>query len=458
MPPVESGWIPFVGVGLKFAFGPPLTYATNMFQKHGEVFTLGMFGKRLTFMVGPEAHQPFFKKSDEELSQDEPYRFCVPIFGPGVVYDAEPAVRRQQLRFIGKSLKGDALKGYVPQIVRECEDYFKKHWPTEGEVDLRDTLSELIILTASRCLMGREVREQLFEDVAQLYQDLDEGLTPLSVFFPYLPLPAHKKRDAARDEMVRVFGRIMKSRREHPEEEHNDVLRVFMESRYRDDRVLTDTEVAGLMIALLFAGQHTSSVTSSWTGLLLLKHKDRYMEPLLREIHDVAEQNGGINYEALREMKFLHNCVKEALRMYPPLIFVMREVIEPFYYKNYLIPKGDILFVSPALSMRLGKDKKDLGGGIGGFKEPEDYNPYRFGPDTKEDEETEMSYLGFGAGHHACLGEQFAYVQIKTIWATILRDFDLELVGDLPKPDYRAMVVGPSAPCKIRYRRIPSRW
>jgi sterol 14-demethylase len=40
------------------------------------------------------------------------------------------------------------------------------------------------------------------------------------------------------------------------------------------------------------------------------------------------------------------------------------------------------------------------------------------------------------------MGENFAYLQIKTIWSVLLRNFDIELVGELPKPDYTAMVVG----------------
>jgi sterol 14-demethylase len=41
------------------------------------------------------------------------------------------------------------------------------------------------------------------------------------------------------------------------------------------------------------------------------------------------------------------------------------------------------------------------------------------------------------------MGEQFAYMQIKTIWSVLLRNFELELVSPLPKPDFEAMVVGP---------------
>merc|ERR1719197_1699180 len=97
-PPLESG-IPYLGVVHKFP-ADPIGYTTKMYEKHGEIFTLKIMGQRLTFLVGPEAHEPFMRKNDEELDQNEPYQFCVPIFGPGVVYDAPTATRNQQLKFV----------------------------------------------------------------------------------------------------------------------------------------------------------------------------------------------------------------------------------------------------------------------------------------------------------------------------------------------------------------------
>ena len=55
-------------------------------------------------------------------------------------------------------------------------------------------------------------------------------------------------------------------------------------------------------------------------------------------------------------------------------------------------------------------------------------------------------WFGFGGGSHRCRGEMFAYVQIKTIWAFLLRNFDMKLSSELPEPDYTAMVVGPRKP------------
>lgn len=43
---------------------------------------------------------------------------------------------------------------------------------------------------------GREVREQLFDQVKSLLHDLDMGMQPISVLFPYLPTSFHRKRDS----------------------------------------------------------------------------------------------------------------------------------------------------------------------------------------------------------------------------------------------------------------------
>lgn len=44
-------------------------------------------------------------------------------------------------------------------------------------------------------------------------------------------------------------------------------------SFHRDGRPLTDDEVAGMLIGLLLAGQHTSSTTSAWMGFFLARDK-----------------------------------------------------------------------------------------------------------------------------------------------------------------------------------------
>lgn len=48
----------------------------------------------------------------------------------------------------------------------------------------------------------------------------------------------------------------------------------LMNQRYRDGRSIPDHEIAHIMIALLMAGQHTSSSSTSWVLLHLADRPD----------------------------------------------------------------------------------------------------------------------------------------------------------------------------------------
>ena len=72
--------------------------------------------------------------------------------------------------------------------------------------------------------------------------------------------------------------------------------------------------------------------------------------------------------------------------------------------------------------------------------------------------EEKFSYVPFGAGRHRCIGEAFAYVQIKTIWSTLLRTYQFELVdGRFPPVNTATMIHTPEYPV-IRYRRRVAVW
>jgi sterol 14-demethylase len=52
------------------------------------------------------------------------------------------------------------------------------------------------------------------------------------------------------------------------------MIAALMQQTYRDGRSLNDQEMAHIMIALLMAGQHTSSATGSWALLHIAERPD----------------------------------------------------------------------------------------------------------------------------------------------------------------------------------------
>jgi len=445
-PPVDEG-IPFVGGLMKFSKGP-WELMNEIYAKHGEVVTVPLLHKRMTFLFGPSVSPHFFNANDDKMSQTEVYDFNVPTFGPGVVYDVDVKVRAEQFRIVGEALRSAKLKEYVPQFVEETTAYFGK-WGDSGVVNLPDVFGELIILTASRTLLGREVREHMFKEVADLYHDLDDGMRPISVLFPHLPTTYHRKRDAARKRMAEIFGKIVAARRAKGASEP-DMLQVLIDAKYQKvngGRLLNDEEITGLLIAILFAGQHTSTITSSWTGLQMISNPDTIKAAEEEQRKVIKEQGKDITFDMLTSLDVLHRNIHEALRLGPPLIMVMRYAKEDFTVttskgKQYVIPKGHIVAASPTFSHRM----EDV------FKNADSYEPDRFAPPRSEDKAKPFSYLGFGGGRHACMGQQFAMLQIKTIWSVLLREFEFEMLDPFPEPDFTSMVIGPK-PCRVRYTR-----
>lgn len=129
---------------------------------------------RMTFLLGPSVSTHFYNARDELMSQQEVYGYSVPTFGNDVVFAVDDKVRAEQFQMLGNALKSSKMNSYVPTFVKETRDFFRE-WGTTGVTDFKKTFNTLILFTASATIMGKEVRENIFEEVTHLYDQLDQG-------------------------------------------------------------------------------------------------------------------------------------------------------------------------------------------------------------------------------------------------------------------------------------------
>jgi sterol 14-demethylase len=308
----------------------------------------------------------------------------------------------------------------------ETVAWTKQHWPKEGTANLLESLNEITLLTSTRAIQGPEVRSRFTKEFASLYNDLDRALGFVSFMFPYLPIPLHRRRDTARETIRKLYMEIIQRRRDNPAE-YDDLIETLMEVTYPDGSHVTDDEIVGICIALLLAGQHTSNVTSTWTTLYILSNPEMKAR-VMQELDDVWPAGEQLTYDHLRRMETLNNCVKETLRLRPPIIMVFRYTEVDWQFKDYVVPAGNLVVVSPAVANR----DPNI------WTNPDNFDPDRFSKERAEDKKAKYAYLAFSAGRHACIGEQFAYVQVMSILATLFRNYDLEPVGQAAtmEPDY----------------------
>lgn len=442
VPRLTGGW-PLVGHLGEFR-RDPIAMLSRGWREHGDLFRfrLGPFGFAL--FTGPEAHDFYFRTPEAQLDAKTAYQFTVPIFGRGIAYDTQPETFAEQLRFLFPALKEAGMRRFA-DIMYDEANRFAGELGDEGEIDLPLKMNELTIKIASRCLIGQEVRDRVDSGFANDYHELQSSLNPVGFFLPRLPIRAHRSRDRARRKIAALFAEIMAARRDSgtaPE----DFMTALMNARYKSGRALSDDEVIGILITVLFAGQHTSAVLATWMGLELAR-APAYVQRVREEARQVYRGAGAMNFDGLQRQAAMENAVRECERLHPPLILLIRKVLEPLRYKGHVVPVGTMAMVSPAVSHLL----------PGVFADPERFNPDRFAPPASEMKQHHYALIGFGGGKHACMGKNFAIMQLKAIWTVLLDRFDLVAPSAFPRPDYGSWVTGPVLPCRVGYRRRAGR-
>jgi cytochrome P450 len=425
-------------------------------SQYGDVFTFILLGKKTTVYVGTKGNDFIFNAKLKDLNAEEIYSpLTTPVFGKDVVYDCPNSKLMEQkkvcplhqwpvcadahpLQFVKFGLTTEALRSYVTLISSEVQSYVKRtpdFKGTRGTFEVVKSMAQLTIFTAARSLQGKEVRNKFDASFADLYHDLDMGFSPINFMLPWAPLPHNRRRDIAHKKMVETYTEIIKKRREAGgEKDSQDMIWHLMSSRYKDGTAVPDYQVAHMMIALLMAGQHSSSSTVSWSLLHLADRPDITEDLLAEQKAVLGEDLPPLTYDDLARLPLHSQVIKETLRMHSPIHSIMRKVKSPMAVEgtSYVIPTTHTLLATPLMS----------GLSTQYFPNPTNWEPHRWDDGsegtnlpTEADEEkfdygyglvtkgASSPYLPFGAGRHRCIGEQFAYVHLQTILAEMVRLF-----------------------------------
>jgi len=476
-PPMVSGGVD--GDHLDELRADPIALMGRLRDECGDIGRFNLAGRDVVLLSGADANEFFFRAPEELMDQAEAYPFMTPIFGEGVVFDAPPERRREMLH--NQALRDKFMRGHAATIAGEV-DAMVAGWEDHGDIDLLEWFAELTIYTSSACLIGHKFRRQLDPRFAALYHDLEQGTDAIAYVDPYAPIDSFRRRDQARIGLVALVQAIMEGRTADDADpgganagggdsgdDDKDLLDVLMSVRNDDGspRFSAD-EVTGMFISMMFAGHHTTSGTAAWTLIELLRHPDE-LAAVTAELDDLYRSPGpsgaptpdssegrgpspapavsgsDVSYQALREIPRLESAIKEALRLHPPLILVLRVAKEDLAYGGYRIRAGSLVGATPAVSNRIADD----------FADPDTFVPTRYLDPRMEDRANPWTWIPFGAGRHRCVGAPFAMMQLKAIFSVLLQGWEFELAqpSGSYRNDHSKMVVQLQQPCRVRYRR-----
>ncbi|XP_049872069.1 cytochrome P450 4C1-like isoform X2 [Pectinophora gossypiella] len=227
--------------------------------------------------------------------------------------------------------------------------------------------------------------------------------------------------------------RIIKERREYVEKHGID----FSESLEDDDEVFVGSKkkkiaMLDLMISaekdgvidangiqeevdtFTFEGHDTTAAGLNYCLMLLANHKD-IQDKIVAELNEVfGDSDREAKVEDLNALKYMDCCIKETLRLYPPVPFIGRTLSEDVVLSGYKVPAGTLCHIHIFDLHR----REDL------YKNPNKFDPDRFLPENSVGRHA-YAYLPFSAGPRNCIGQRFATLELKSCVSALLRKFEL---------------------------------
>ncbi|MQM05933.1 hypothetical protein Taro_038748 [Colocasia esculenta] len=203
-----------------------------------------------------------------------------------------------------------------------------------------------------------------------------------------------------------------------------DLLSRFVAGQDNSDEYLRD-----IIISFLLAGRETTSSALSWF-FWLLSSRPKVERKILDELRSVRAARKGdtgaeggkdtFSMEELKEMHYLHAAISEAMRLFPPVPINRLACLA-----DDVLPDGTFVgegwFMSYN-SYAMGRIPVVWGVDCGQYK------PERWVDDGGHfRQESTFRYPVFNAGPRTCLGREMAYIQMKSIAASVLERFAVEV-------------------------------
>lgn len=273
-----------------------------------------------------------------------------------------------------------------------------------------------------------------FEDAASLSsQRFMAAFMFVTLVKKRFKIGSEKRLKQAIETVHEFVNNIIEQRKDRAKTEHvssdEDLLSRFMEV-HRGGSVKFLRDVA---ISFILAGRDTSSSALTWF-FWLISSRPKIVEKIrteLDQIHARDENKHNVyTFDELREMHYLHAAITESMRLYPPVAVDTKACLS-----DDVLPDGTFIsagwFITYS-AFAMGRMESIWG------KDCEIFDPERWlDEDGMFKGENVFKYTVFHGGPRMCLGKEMAYIQMKSVAASVLERFDVEVVGaESHHPDY----------------------
>ncbi|CAD6209007.1 GSCOCT00003654001.2-RA-CDS [Cotesia congregata] len=399
--------------------------------------------------------------SSKNISKSKIYAFLYPWFGTGLL--TSTGIKWQKRRkILTPAFHFNVLKEFSDIFDQEARrmvhDLQSEEEEEDVTVDLVPFITKYTLNAICETAMGTSLEGQKssMDSFQKIYRKAIHDLGNLMLhrllrpwlhpdFFFNLS-PTSRMQSKCLD-IVRGFSKkIIGERRKYHEDTQGIHLKEFTETNtakdvdrqlFRKKRLaMLDLLIAAMrnghidedgiseeVDTFMFEGHDTTAMGICFTLLLLAEHRE--IQARVREEFDnaIESSNGQITITELQKLSYLERCIKEALRLYPSVPFISRDVTDDIQLRDYFIPKDVMAHVHIY----------DLHRDPNFWPDPLRYDPDRFIPENSYGRHP-FAYVPFSAGPRNCIGQKFAMLELKAIIGHLIHNFYLEpidLAGEI---------------------------
>ncbi|XP_074122121.1 cytochrome P450 4A11-like [Sminthopsis crassicaudata] len=395
---------------------------------------------------------PFLQVYDPEymkviLSKKDPkahaiYRFLTPWIGKGLLV-LNGSAWHQHRRLLTPAFHSDILKPYVALMadsVRVMLDKWEKLSDQGSSLEIfehvslmtLDSLMKCAFSHQSNCQMDRNSNSyiQAVHDLTYLLTSrIENGFLHSDIIY-WLSPAGHRTRRAIQ-RSHRYTDQVIQRRKQQLQQEgelegiskkrHLDFLDVLLCAKTESGDSLSVEELRAEVDTFMFEGHDTTASGISWVLYALATHPE-HQQKCREEIRRVLGNGDSITWDHLGQLPYTTMCIKEALRLYPPVPSIGRDLKE-----TIIFPDGRILTAGNSVSLNI----YTLHHNPRVWSDPEVFDPLRFSPENVVLQHSH-AFLPFSAGSRNCIGQKFAMNEIKVALALTLLLFELK--PDTMKP------------------------
>uniref|UniRef100_A0A452G2H1 Cytochrome P450 family 4 subfamily A member 42 n=1 Tax=Capra hircus TaxID=9925 RepID=A0A452G2H1_CAPHI len=366
-------------------------------------------------------------------------RFLAPWIGTGLLL-LEGETWFQHRRMLTPAFHHDILKPYLGLMadsVRGMLDKWEEFVSQDSSLEILGDISLMTLDTIMKCAFSHQgsvrndrsvtaiknLNSMLFSRLRNVFyqNDLIYRLTREGHWNHQACQLAHQYTDAVikeRKAHLQKEGELEKVRRRR----HLDFLDILLFARMENGSSLSDEDLRAEVDTFMFGGHDTTASGISWILYALASHPE-HQQRCREEIQSLLGDGASITWDHLDQMPYTTMCIKEAMRLYPPVPAISRELSKPITFPDGRSLPAGMNFTSPLKSCPLVDWARSLTPPVLALVlSLQVFDPSRFALGSNQHSH---AFLPFSGGSRNCIGKRFAMNELKVAVALTLLRFEL---------------------------------